>query len=482
MPPRSVQLLAGITAAAAALRFSTLGVQSYWFDEATTVHLLRMDLGGMLGAIPDSESTPPLYYALAWLWSKVFGVSEWGLRSFSALVGTATVPVVYALGRRAISERAGLVAAALTAASPLLVWYSQEARAYALLVLLCALATLLAIEARDRPRARAFVLWALVSALALTTHYFAAFVVAPLALWLLRSRRDRATLTAVAAVGVVGLALLPLAADQADGVRADFIQGTSLAQRIAEVPKQFLVGYAAPGDIPALIVAALLAIYGAWLLLRRVEVAERRRALTLAALGAVAIGVPLLLAVVGVDYLITRNVIAAWVPLFAALAAGFAFDGLGRLAAIGLCVIGVALTIAINFDTEYQRDDWRGVAESLPPPTGRRALVVSPVNGLVPLEYYLPGSRPLPSTGNTTVSEIAAVGLVRSNEGGRRNDPPRGPARPAPPGFQPVRRVESATFTVVLYRSAQPQRLPASALYGVSFDPKAALVTQPASR
>src|SRR5215208_2856492 len=136
MPSRSVQLLAGITVAAAALRFATLDVQSYWFDEATTVHLVRMDLGGMLGAIPDSESTPPVYYVVAWFWAKLCGAGEVGLRSLSALAGTATVPVVYAIGARAVGVRAGLIAAALAATNPLLVWYSQEARAYALLVLL----------------------------------------------------------------------------------------------------------------------------------------------------------------------------------------------------------------------------------------------------------------------------------------------------------------------------------------------------------
>jgi len=481
MPSRSVQLLAGITVAAAALRFSTLDVQSYWFDEATTVHLVRMDLGGMLGAIPDSESTPPVYYVVAWLWAKVFGVGEFGLRSLSALIGTVSVPVVYALAKRAVSERAGVAAAALAAFNPLLVWYSQEARAYALLVLLCAIATLLAIDARERPRTRTTAMWAVVAALALGTHYFAIFVVGPLAVWLLRSRRDRATTGAVAAVGVAGIALLPLAVDQADGVRADFIQGTALPQRMVEVPKQFLVGYAAPGDVIAIVLAGLLAIGGGWLLFRRTEAGERRGALALGALGAVAVAVPALLAIVGIDYLITRNVIVAWVPLFIALAAGFAVDGLGRIAAGALCVIGLALIVAINFDSTYQRDDWRGVAESLPPPTGERALVVAPVNGLVPFEIYLPGSKPLPSTANTTVREIAAVGLVRG-DGGRRPDPPRGPTRPPPPGFRPVRRVEGKTFTVVLYRADQPQRVPASQLYGVSFDPRAALITQPAAR
>ena len=481
MPPRSVQLLAGITAAAAALRFSTLDVQSYWFDEATTVHLLRMDLGGLLGAIPDSESTPPLYYVVAWLWAKVFGVGEVGLRSLSALIGTATIPVVYALATRVASTRAALIAAALAATNPLLVWYSQEARAYALLVLLCALATLVAIDARERPGTRKLVLWAVLSALALTTHYFAIFVVGPLALWLLRERRDRATAGAIAAVGIVGAALMPLAVDQADGVRADFIQSTSLAQRMVEVPKQFLLAYAAPGDLPAIVIGTLLALYGAWLLFRVVDPEARRRPLALAALGAVAVAIPALLAIVGIDYLITRNVVAAWVPLLVALAGGFSVSRLGRLAAAWLCAIGVALTIAINFDSEYQRDDWRGVAESLPAPTGTRALVVSPVNGLVPFEIYLPGSRPLPSTAETTVSEIAAVGLARGDSG-RRADPPRPPTRVPPPGFRPVRRVEAETYTFVLYRADQPQHLRADSLYGVALNPKAALITQPASR
>ena len=89
-----IAVVAGLALAGAALRFSTLGVQSYWADEGVTVHLLRMSFGGMLSAIPDSESTPPLYYALAWCWSKLFGTGEWGLRSLSAVIGTATNELV----------------------------------------------------------------------------------------------------------------------------------------------------------------------------------------------------------------------------------------------------------------------------------------------------------------------------------------------------------------------------------------------------
>ncbi|MEA2373686.1 MAG: mannosyltransferase, partial [Thermoleophilaceae bacterium] len=73
LPPvrsRTIPLaLVALTALAAALRFSTLGVQSFSADEGVTVALLQMPLGRMLSTIPHSESTPPLYYVLAWLWT-----------------------------------------------------------------------------------------------------------------------------------------------------------------------------------------------------------------------------------------------------------------------------------------------------------------------------------------------------------------------------------------------------------------------------
>src|SRR5215213_563414 len=126
MRSRHALALAAITAAGALLRFVTLGDQSFWGDEGVTALLVRMSFGDMLDTIPKSESTPPLYYAFAWLWTRAVGSSgEWGLRSLSAVAGTVTIPVVYAATAALVTRRAALVAAALTACSPLLVWYSQ---------------------------------------------------------------------------------------------------------------------------------------------------------------------------------------------------------------------------------------------------------------------------------------------------------------------------------------------------------------------
>ena len=121
---RSLWLLAGIVIVGAAIRFSTLDQQSFWLDEATTWGIVSHGLGHVLSTVPKTESTPPLYYVLVWLWSRVFGTGDVGLRSFSALCGTLTIPVMWAAGRRLASERIGLVAALVTAVNPLLFWYS----------------------------------------------------------------------------------------------------------------------------------------------------------------------------------------------------------------------------------------------------------------------------------------------------------------------------------------------------------------------
>ena len=173
-----VWALAAIVAGGAALRFATLSMQSFWLDEAVTHQLVTTPLRSMLSAIPHSESTPPLYYVLAWVWVRIFGAGEAGLRSLSALFGTAAIVVLALIARRLAGNRAALAAAALAATNPLLIWYSQEARAYALLVTLCALSLWFLLREDWRG-------FALASALALATHYFAVFIVVPEACWVL---------------------------------------------------------------------------------------------------------------------------------------------------------------------------------------------------------------------------------------------------------------------------------------------------------
>jgi predicted membrane-bound mannosyltransferase len=454
--------LAALTALGAALRFATLDVQSLSGDEGVTSALLRMSFGDMLSTIPDSESTPPLYYALAWLWTKAFGHGEVGMRSLSALAGTAAIPAAYAAGRALASARAGLIAAGLTAASPLLVWYSQEARAYSLLVLLAALSLWLLARALDEPRAGRLAGWAAVCGLALATHYYAGFLVLGEAAWLVsHTRPRRPALLACAAVGAVALALLPLALDQrSTGNFTRFIEEIELTQRVKEVPKKFLVGeQGTPGDYgqPAeglKFVGAVLALAAAALLLARARGRERAGGFAAGAVGLVAAGFPLAMALVGFDYFAAYLLIAAWVPLAVAAAAGLASGGRAGIAgAAALGAAMLAVTVSVPAGDTLRRPDYRAAAEAIGAPVEPRAVVVNPDNSLSPLEHYRRDLDPLPLSG-ATVREVLVLGM-RSQDGTWRERATGAPQ--VPPGFVLVAQESDERFTLLRYRAPRPR-------------------------
>jgi mannosyltransferase len=469
-----VAVLAGLVAAGAALRFGTLDLQSFWVDEGATVRLLRRDFGGLLDGIPVTEKTPPLYYLLTWLWTRVFGTGEVGVRSLSALAGTLTLPVVYAAARELVSERAGLIAAALTAFNPLLIWYSQEARAYGLLVLLTALAVLFFARAREEPSRRTLAWWSVASALALATHYFALFVVGPMGVWLLLRSRGRRTAIAIGGVVAAGLALLPLAIDQSGNPGSNFITGTSLGTRILQVPKQLLLGYDAPAEAAFTVAGGLIAAAALWLALTRTDGPERRGVAVAAALLAAGVGIPIVLSV-GADFVLARNLIAVWTPFAVVLAAGFGARRAGvaaPLMAAGLCALSLATVIAVDARPEFQRDDWRGVAEALGEPTGERAIVVNPIAGRVPLQYYMDRIDEFPE-GFHPVREIDLV-AVTSRRPGQTPRPPR-PANPSVPGFRVVARRETDTYTLIRLRADAPVPIAPAGLTSLRLAPSLAV-------
>jgi mannosyltransferase len=466
-----------LIALAAVMRFATLDAKGLWEDEANVAFLIRMDPLSMLGALVHTERTPPLFFLLAFGWAKLFGSGEVGMRSLSALIGLAVVPVGYLIGREFVSSRTGLVTAALIAVNPLLVWYSQEARAYSLLVLTSALALLFFGRALRGNRPRDLVLWTLTACLSLVTHYFAVFLVVPEMLWLLYRLGPRRPVLAAAGTAIaVGVALLPLALTQRASFRADWITQIGLGSRVVQVPGIFLVGFESPAPLLTAGVAALLAGYGIWLLLRRADEAARRRGLLVGAIGAVAVLLPLAMALVGVDHFIYKNVSGAVVPLTVAVGIGFAAPRAGRLgvaAAVGLAALSGAVVIATAWEPKYHREAWREAAQALGPATGARAVIATPGDaGKSPLEYYLPQSRVL-RAGGAWVSEIDVLALRRRPLGAIATPRlPRLSAVPGPPapGYRLVERRDAEYFKLLRYRASRPQYARIGALEAAAVD------------
>ncbi|MGH2924720.1 MAG: glycosyltransferase family 39 protein [Solirubrobacterales bacterium] len=455
---RELVLLAAIVGAAAVVRFATLGHQSYDHDEAVTAwRVLRGGLGQMLGVVVHSERSPPLYYLLAWPWAKLFGTGEVGLRSLSALIGCLTVPAAYLAARQLGSGRAGLIAAALVAFNPYLVWYSQEARSYALVVLLIAWGLVFFARSLSDPSPRNLALWAAASALAICSHYFAAFVVGAEGLWLLAtSRPRRRPVVAFGATVVAGLALLPLAIAQEGSGRRNHFTTVPILHRVGGTVVGFLAS-AEPAGLSgsppvrllrdaAVIVGLLAAGLALFLLVRRASASERRGGIVFAAVGGAALIVPFALAAGGLDFVDPRNLIGALVPLLLAAGIGLGCARAGRLGLAGagaaIAAFGVVI-VGVFASAQMQRPDWRAAAAAIGPASGPRVLVV-PRNGNEPIALYRKAREFRSSRfGAVRVREIDVLATL--------------PSVSPPDGFHPVERRRMAPCcTLWRYRAPRP--------------------------
>lgn len=176
-------LLLAVIAAGSFLRLVGLGHESLWNDELSSWY--RSSFPSIrqvvdLGVKPDVH--PPGYQVLLFCSMRVTGDSETALRLPSAIAGILTIPVLFLIGRKLFGASTGLLGSALLAVSPSHIWLSQEARPYALLILLVCLSVLLLIRllARVQKGERAspaeFSAFVLLGILLEYTHYFGLLV------------------------------------------------------------------------------------------------------------------------------------------------------------------------------------------------------------------------------------------------------------------------------------------------------------------
>ncbi len=163
-------------------RLHTLG--DFDFDEVASVWYAGLPLSELLAALAGAIfEHPPLYYLLLKFWIAAAGSSEYAVRFLSVPLGTLAVAGTYILARRLFQRRAALAAALFMAASPLEVFYSREARMYALVTLLVVLAAYRLRRAAAEPERRNWVAYGACAAAALYAHYLSAFVVLALNVW-----------------------------------------------------------------------------------------------------------------------------------------------------------------------------------------------------------------------------------------------------------------------------------------------------------
>jgi hypothetical protein len=367
-----------------------LAHQSVFADELST-YWISVDhgLGGVLsllygtGRIHYAEISPPLSFLASWLTTRA-GHSPELLRLPALIAGTATIPLVYALGRRAVGRRAALLATALTALSPFMIYYSAEARAYGLMMFFTVSSTLAMLLALETRRRRWWMLYAVASCAAFYTHYTCVFVLAAQLLWLLWSHREarRAALIANLAAAAGVLPWLPGLINNVRSPTEKILSALSpfTPGAVRQDLEHWAVGYpytlagglrALPGllALVLLAVAVLITVAGLVLLVRRrpplrdrLDAIDRRVWLMILLAVAVPVGEAVVSAT-GNHIFGVRNLAASWPYLaLACSAAVAALEPRLAFAAAALAIVAFALGATKELTSRFERPDYQAAA------------------------------------------------------------------------------------------------------------------------
>ena len=233
----------------------------------------------------------------------------------SLLAGVATFLSDFSPRGASVGDRVALVVAWLCAVSPILVLFSIYARAYALLVLTCALSLWALAALLERPSCATLAAWGLGASACLWTHYFAVFVLAgEIGVLAVRLPRERTRLALV----LMRWPPPPSRCGPSSAPRAAPPNGppTSPPSRSRAASKAIVRQFAMGTNVPAAwLEGAGIAIVALAVALRALARAPARVArCVLVAVIAVGAGVPILGALTKIDdHLLARNVLGVWI-------------------------------------------------------------------------------------------------------------------------------------------------------------------------
>jgi 4-amino-4-deoxy-L-arabinose transferase-like glycosyltransferase len=194
------------------LRVPHLDAQSLWRDEVDVLRFANQPAAELLHNLAQIKYNGPLYYIIMRGWLALAGESEFALRFLAACAGVLAVSLTGWIGQALIGRRAAWLAALLVAVSPYMVWYSQEAKMYALVSALTLLAMACQLRALTTGRAGWWAGFVVAASLSFYIHMLAALLIPVYAMvfllaWPGYRRRWRGWL---ASMGVLTLPYVPL--------------------------------------------------------------------------------------------------------------------------------------------------------------------------------------------------------------------------------------------------------------------------------
>lgn len=415
-------LLAAAALLGAALRLTHLDTVSLWLDELidydVATNVLRHPFRALFPGLSSEHG--PLFYATE-LAGRVFASPEISARLFPAIFGVIAIVALW-LAARSAGLTTGCIAALLLALSPLHVYYSHEARPYALLMLLATVA-LIALVKRNP-----ILFGAATTACMLTSKAAGPFVLsaacsAAIAAWLAEQREERKRFAIAAAVAAASPLLIPLLYHVPEGVPTAGFPGVS-ARFFNELLQTFTLQVLPPFAARRAAYAMLaLAIAGAIALFRRNRV-HATIAVVLATFP-VASGIAAL-AIIGHWYNVryVSAALPAWLLLVAAGIEWIAMIATQRIGRHAFWIVALAVVAAIGKESwpaareEWSRKlDWREVASSIWNHAAPGDTVLTTNSwSFLSLQFYLQRLPPRVHLVNAAESLAIAQRTVKSRE------------------------------------------------------------------
>lgn len=148
-------------------------LKSFWSDEIYSINFAR-NLGQTSRYV---DTNMLLYHSLLHFWLKL-GNSEFIVRLLSTIFSCATIPVVYLTARKLFNNSTGLIASTLISVNAFFIAYSEEARSYSLFLLLSSFSIYFFIRILKEPsKIINYILYAIVTTLAIYSHFFTYFLI-----------------------------------------------------------------------------------------------------------------------------------------------------------------------------------------------------------------------------------------------------------------------------------------------------------------
>lgn len=380
----TLYILTIIVTIGAALRIYHIDYNSIWLDEAATyVHSLT------LSGIFDYTSSvdyfnPPLFFLFEFVMIQIAGASEWGLRFFPALFGILTIPAAYLMGKEFHDKYTGLITAIIFTFSPFLIYYSQEARAFSMLLFLCTILMYTFLKAMKSNDRKDWIAFGIVAAVTFATHFYGAVFIAILVLFAaVRYRNNIKELL----YGLTGLLLvLPLILltvllyfqRVSVGAPTYGLQGMNVIAGTLTQLSGFAGGYA------GVIFLILISLGSIWLIFK-----DKERAFLLFWI----IAATFIVSIIASSHIpiLPRYMIFLMIPFSLAIAslytplANLTSGGTKHLALIALFLVAFGL-LGIPFYqtyyTTYYKEDWRGIGKDL-------SFDTKPGDVIIPLPAYI---------------------------------------------------------------------------------------------